>query len=190
MEGGLPAGLRPLGPIFLVGFMGAGKSRVGAALADRLGVPFLDLDAEIERSAGQTIRVLFETEGEARFRARESRVLESLAPTLSARPVVATGGGLFADPAHRAWISERGRSVWLDAPPDLLWSRCQEDESRPLRGQRDAFEALLEARRPAYALADLTIFVGGLSVADVVERILGSDKLRSGRPRADRHEGG
>ncbi|MGH7725459.1 MAG: shikimate kinase [Candidatus Eiseniibacteriota bacterium] len=157
---------------FLVGFMGVGKTTVGRALASRLGVPFYDVDARVEAEAGQTIRELFESEGEPRFRIREAKALRELGPLLGGGAVVATGGGLFADPANRHWIATRGRTVWLDAPFDLILSRCQDDAARPLFGDREEARRLLEERRSGYEQADVRIPVDGRSVAEIVDLIL------------------
>ncbi len=162
----------PAAATFLVGFMGVGKTTVGRALAERLGIPFHDLDATIEAEAGRTVRELFESDGEALFRAREAGALRQLGPLLLARPVIATGGGLFADPANRRWIADRGRSIWLDASLELIWSRCQGGSARPLFGGWEDMRHLLERRRAAYEEADVRIPVDGRTVEEIVDMIL------------------
>lgn len=167
--------------IFLVGFMGTGKTVVGRALAERLGVPFADLDARVEAEAGRSVAALFEEEGEAAFRAREARALRTLEAAFPQGLVVATGGGVGADPAHQAWMSGHGRTVWLDASLPAIESRVQRDGSRPLFGDRAAVARLLEARRPAYARAEVRIDTTELDpprAAKAIARALGLGAAR------------
>lgn len=144
--------------VVLVGMMGAGKTAVGTALSRLLQVPFLDSDEEICRAAQMTVAEIFARDGEAFFRARESEVLSRL---LSGAPVVlSTGGGAFLSEANRRSIAARGVSVWLKADLDLLWQRLRHKTTRPLLRTADpkaTLAALLEARAPAYAEADLTV---------------------------------
>src|SRR2546422_6260779 len=109
--------------IVLVGMMGAGNSSVGRRLAARLGIPFIDADAKIEEAAQMTIADIFETYGEADFRAGEARVIARL---LEGGPqVLATGGGAFMSPETRATIRAKGVSVWLKADFDVLMRRIK-----------------------------------------------------------------
>ncbi len=144
--------------VVLVGMMGAGKTAVGRVLAQRLGVDFLDSDVEIEKAANMTIAEIFQRDGEAFFRARESEVIDRL---LDARPVIlSVGGGAFLAAHNRELISRRGVSVWLDADLDLLWSRVKGKNTRPLlrtAHPRETLRALMQARVPLYALADLRV---------------------------------
>lgn len=140
--------------------MGAGKSAVGRELAQRLAVPFVDSDAEIERAAARTIAEIFARDGEAFFRDREAQVIARLleGPVC----VLAVGGGAWLRPETRARVGERGTSVWLKADLDLLWSRVRRKDSRPLLRTADPYAtlaALAAAREPVYALADLTVHV-------------------------------
>lgn len=144
--------------VVLVGMMGAGKTAVGKALAARLGVPFLDSDAEIEKAANMSIAEIFERDGEAFFRRRETEVIDRLLETQ--RGVLSTGGGAFLAERNRRLMSEKGISVWLDADLDLLWSRVKGKTTRPLlrtAEPRETLRALYEARTPVYALADLRV---------------------------------
>jgi shikimate kinase len=160
--------------VVMVGMMGAGKTAVGRALAARLGVPFLDSDAEIEAAANMTIPEIFARDGEAFFRARETEVIARL---LQDRPgVLSTGGGAFLSEANRQLISDQGVAVCLKADQDVLWQRVRHKDTRPLLRSpdpRETLRALYEARAPIYALADLTVVSDGLaSVEEMVDRVL------------------
>lgn len=146
--------------IVLIGMMGAGKSAVGKALANRLDVGFLDSDAEIERAAAMTIPEIFERDGEPFFRAREAQVIERLLQ--SHHGVLSTGGGAFMSAETRTNITRLGVSVWLNAPLETLWNRVRHKESRPLLRTADpkgTLTALYEKRTPVYALADISVAV-------------------------------
>nr|WP_279340897.1 shikimate kinase [Zavarzinia aquatilis] len=145
--------------IVLVGLMGAGKSSVGKRLAQRLHVPFIDADTEIENAAGCTIEEIFERHGEAAFRDGERRVIGRLL-TENTPHVLATGGGAFMDPETRARIKASGLSIWLRADLDVLVRRVKKRNNRPLlkRGDpREILGRLIDIRYPVYAEADLTI---------------------------------
>ncbi|WP_405041371.1 shikimate kinase [Parvibaculum sp.] len=144
--------------IVLVGLMGAGKTTVGRRLAQKLGLPFVDTDAEIERAAGETIPEIFERHGEAAFRDGERRVISRLLE--NGPQVLATGGGAFMDDTTRAKIAARGISVWLRADLDVLMRRVARRSNRPLLKQDDprrVMERLIAERHPVYAEADITI---------------------------------
>jgi shikimate kinase len=144
--------------IVLVGMMGSGKSSIGKRLAQRLALPFIDADSEIETAAAMTIPEIFSTRGEAEFRAGEKRVIERI---LAHGPqVLATGGGAFMNGETRARIAQAGLSVWLKADPDVLMRRVRKRANRPLLQTADperTLRELLAAREPTYALADITI---------------------------------
>ena len=144
--------------LVLVGMMGAGKTSVGRRLANVLGVPFRDADAEIELAAGCTINEIFERFGEPAFRAGERKVIARL---LGEPPhILATGGGAFMDQETRARIQEDAISIWLKAPIELLLERVMRKDTRPLlrnTDRRAALERLLKEREPIYAQADITI---------------------------------
>jgi shikimate kinase len=144
--------------VVMVGMMGAGKTAVGTALARHLGVPFLDSDEEIVRAAQRSIAEIFERDGEAFFRARETEVISRL---LRGAPcVLSTGGGAFLSSANRDLISEVGASVWLRADLDLLWQRVRHKTTRPLLktpNPRQTLADLYAARVPLYQLADVTV---------------------------------
>ena len=144
--------------IVMVGMMGAGKTAVGKALAAKLGVPFLDSDASIEQAANMTVQEIFERDGEAFFREKESQVISRLLREKVG--ILSTGGGAFLAERNRREISENGVSVWLDASLELLWSRVRHKTTRPLLRTPDpkaTLTEIYEARVPIYALADLRV---------------------------------
>ncbi len=147
--------------IVLVGLMGAGKSCIGRRLASRLGVAFVDADAEIEQAAGCSISEIFEKYGEPYFRDGERRVMSRL---LHGTPcVLAAGGGAFMDPDTRTLIRERGLSIWLKADLDTLSQRTRGRTHRPLLNgaePRKVLARLIEARYPVYEQADITVETG------------------------------
>ncbi len=161
---------RPTSNIYIVGFMGTGKSSVGRCLAGRLGFTFYDLDSEIERVAGETVGEIFRNRGEAHFRRLESDELRRV--SAGSRTVVALGGGAFCSVQNRRVTAETGISVWLDASLEIIMARCAGDDSRPLFGGRDAMAALLESRRPQYGRADLRIDIEGLEIDEITDRII------------------
>jgi len=160
--------------IFLVGLMGAGKTTVGRQLARRLGRRFLDSDQEIESRTGVKVATIFEIEGEAGFRARESRIIEEL--TEAEDLVLATGGGVVLDAVNRARLAERGYVIYLRAQPRDLWQRTRHDRSRPLLQGVDPLvrlEELFAVRDPLYReVADLVIETGRQGVGALVARVL------------------
>jgi shikimate kinase len=147
--------------IVLVGLMGAGKSCIGRRLAQRLNVPFVDADTEIEQAAGCSIAEIFEKYGEPAFRDGERRVMSRL---LQGPPtILAAGGGAFMDAETRTLIREHAISVWLRADLDTLAARTKGRGHRPLLNSGDARETLaklMEVRYPVYAEADITVDTG------------------------------
>jgi shikimate kinase len=145
-------------PIILVGLMGAGKTRVGRRLAERLDLPFLDTDHEIEAETGKTIAELFAHIGEPAFREGERRTIARL--MLRPASIIATGGGAFIDPRTRADMLESGLVVWLRADLDTLVARTARSNKRPLLNGVDREAKLAELmalRYPVYAEAHLTV---------------------------------
>lgn len=160
-------------PVVLVGLMGAGKSTVGKRLANRLGLPFVDTDAEIESAAKLSAGEIFERYGEADFRDGERRLVARLID--GDVKVIATGGGAFVDPRTRKLLNERAITVWLDAPVDVLAERTSRRNTRPLLRNDDpkgTLARLAELRAPAYAEAHIRITTGGGAHREVVEAIL------------------
>ena len=159
--------------IYLVGFMGSGKTTVGRMLADRLGWHFIDLDAEIEAEQGAAIACIFETKGEEAFRRLETETLRKrLRLVRGGRPVViALGGGAFARPENVELLEDNGVTVWLDCPLETACRRVEENAERPLARDRRRFEQLYHERRAAYARADYRIETAGDDPAAAVDAI-------------------
>jgi shikimate kinase len=144
--------------IALVGLMGAGKSSIGRRLAQALGLPFVDADAEIEAAAGASIEEIFTRDGEAVFRNGERRVIARLLD--GPAQILATGGGAFMDSTTRGLIHERAISVWLRADIDTLLVRVGRRNNRPLLKTGDpraVLAQLVDERYPVYAEADITV---------------------------------
>jgi shikimate kinase len=155
--------------LYLVGFMGAGKTTLAKALGRRLDWRTEDLDELVEARERCTVADLFARRGEPYFRGVERDVLRSVLPLRPA--VVATGGGTYADAANRALINDDGLSVWLDLPLQTVLTRVPADGRRPLAADRAQFETLYHQRRLAYQLAHLRL--DALSpVEEMVERVL------------------
>jgi shikimate kinase len=134
--------------IYLVGMPGSGKTVVGRELADRLGVPFIDLDTEVEAEAGRSISQIFMEQGEPTFRAMEAAALMKAATQDSA--VVACGGGVVLEPANRVTLRATGMAVFLDTPIDVLRERVRPAADRPLIHEEGDLERLLAEREPLY----------------------------------------
>lgn len=138
--------------------MGSGKTAVGTALARMLGAPFLDSDAEIEKAADRTIAEIFDRDGEAFFRERETQIISRLLDEECG--VLSTGGGAYLSARNRRIISDKGIAVWLRADQELLWSRVRHKSTRPLlrtKNPRETLRQLCVQREPNYALAELTV---------------------------------
>ena len=160
--------------IYLVGFMGCGKSTVGPALADHLGWSFVDLDHEIEAREGTTISSLFETRGEPEFRRIESEVLRDRVKTISrGRPnVVALGGGAFQSEVNIDLVMQHGVPIWLDCPFEMLERRVAQETHRPLARDPVRFRSLYDSRRDAYSRAEYRIEVDSDDPQAAVRKIL------------------
>jgi shikimate kinase len=156
--------------IYLVGFMGAGKTSVARALARRLDWRAIDIDDLIEQREHQAVTTIFSKHGEPYFRATERAVLLDQIPTRHL--VVATGGGTFVDPQNRAVINEDGLSVWLDVPIDRLIARVPADGRRPLAADRTEFERLFIVRQAAYVQAHHRIDAAYARIPAIVEEIV------------------
>jgi shikimate kinase len=159
--------------LIFVGLMGAGKSVIGRMVAQTLGIPFIDTDAEIESVSRMTIAELFAQYGETEFRALETRVVERLLKQGSR--VVSTGGGAFINEATREQIKLGGISIWLKADLDVLWERVNRRDHRPLlktENPRQTLENLMIQRYPIYEQADLTVISGNVRKDVMVTEVL------------------
>jgi len=159
--------------IVLVGLMGAGKSAIGRRLAARLGLPFVDADAEIERAAGMSIPEIFAKLGEAAFRAGERKVIARL--LAGPQIVLAMGGGAFMDPETRALVGARGRSVWLKVDLPILVRRVAGRNDRPLLAGGDPAAILADLarrRNPVYAEADVIVHCRDEAPEQTTSRVL------------------
>ena len=160
--------------VVLVGMMGSGKSAIGRALADKLGVAFLDSDAALEEAAALTISEIFARDGELFFRDREVEVIDRL---MSGPPaVLSTGGGAFLSERTRDLIGQKGVSVLLDVPLATLWERVRHKDTRPLLRTADpeaTLTQLLQDRGPIYAKARLHVPVGPqASIAETTQSVI------------------
>lgn len=172
----MPAPASPSPPpagasVYLLGFMGAGKTTVGAALAERLGCPVVDLDARVEAAAGLSVVEIFARHGEAFFRQLEFQTLQEV----SARPgqVVCLGGGTYCRPEAVELVNRTGFSVWLDCPVEELARRCLGlHPPRPLARDAREFATLHGRRLEFYRQAHARVSTAGRPVAAVVAEII------------------
>lgn len=177
-EGVLPPAAKKPGAVSavaLVGFMGAGKTTVGLALAQRLGWRFADLDQLIEASERRTIPQIFAAEGEVYFRELERKALAQAFSLPDSTPLVlALGGGAFVTRSVRQLLADHGiPSVWLDAPVDELFRRCEQpDVVRPLRREPEQFAKLHEQRLSSYRQADLHVVTIGKEISSIVNEVI------------------
>ena len=160
------------GLIYLVGFMGCGKTTVGSELAAELGYVFVDLDDLVIASAGMTIAELIERRGEPEFRAIETRELTQISS--GQKTVIALGGGAYVSAENREIVEGTGISVWLDAPFELCWERIVADTViRPLAPGREIAEARFESRRDVYSQSAVRVRVeASKSVRELAREII------------------
>jgi shikimate kinase len=179
--------LRP-GAVFLVGFMGAGKTSVGRALGQRLNWIFEDLDDRIAGREGRSVAEIFRDSGESEFRRAEHGALKHLLDELrgGSTRIVALGGGAFVQPDNASLLkASKVPTVFLDAPVEDLWQRCSRQASedgteRPLLRNKEQFRELYESRRPGYAKAVLKIQAGNRGVEAIaaeIAKMLGLKKI-------------
>jgi shikimate kinase len=155
--------------LYLVGFMGAGKTTVARMLARRLGWPFEDIDERIESRERRAVATIFAQQGEAYFRQQERKVLGELLP--ERHVIVATGGGTFVEADNRALMLADGAVAWLDVPLAQVMARVPADGRRPLASDRAQMEQLYARRRLAYAEAHVRIDASR-PIPEVVELLL------------------
>ena len=174
------------GRIYLVGFMGSGKTALGRRVSERLGIPFVDLDSEIERTSGLTIRALFDSLGEPAFRERESAFLEGTEALPTA--VVSTGGGSFVSERNRATIARLGTPVFLDVPFEAVRARVAGKTDRPLFTSVEQAVRLFAEREPFYRMAPVRVALTGReSIEESTDRVLSAvyDRRELGGPRLE-----
>jgi shikimate kinase len=167
--------LRSPKTVVFVGLMGVGKTCIGRRLAQRLDLPFVDADKEIEEAARCTIPEFFERYGEQQFREGERRVILRLLD--NPVHVLSTGGGAFMDPQTRAAIRERAISIWLRADLDLMLRRVSRRNDRPLlqvSDPRAKLQELIDQRYPVYAEADITVDSMDGPPDATLERVMGA----------------
>lgn len=157
--------------IYLVGFMGSGKSTIGRRLAAALALPFVDLDDDIETVTGRTIADVFSNDGEAAFRDAEHAALAARVRT-GAAIVLALGGGAFTFARNRELLAGTGKSVWLDCSFEMALRRVSGFAHRPLAKDPAQFRALFEKRVADYSLADVRIPVGSDDLDEAVRAIV------------------
>jgi len=170
------------GNIFLVGMMGAGKTTIGRSLARKLGLTFVDADKELVARTGAAVATIFEIEGEAGFRKRESALLVELAA--GENSVIATGGGVVLAGENRKVLRERGTVIYLRARVESLWERTRHDSSRPLLATPDpraTLATLLEQREPLYLeVAHLVVDTGPQSPSALATRLAATLRQQAG----------
>ena len=165
---------RPVKAVFLVGFMGAGKTSVGQALSAALGWRFVDLDDRIVAKAGRSVAAIFQHDGEARFRQLEHEALRALLAELgTARTIVSLGGGAWMQSANAAILRESSLPViFLDAPVEELWRRCLPQSGvRPLLKNETEFRQLYQARRASYEAGTQRVETHNHPVEEVAQQI-------------------
>ena len=156
--------------IYLVGFMGAGKSTVGRELSLKLHAPFLDLDAEIEKAEGIPVREIFALHGEPRFREMEREHLKRIAETSTA--IVALGGGTYVDLENRKVVDQTGVAVWLEVSFSNIRERVRPDGTRPLLADIEKAKKLYKERLPAYKLARVHIRTDNRLPDEIAQEII------------------
>jgi len=155
--------------VYLVGMPGSGKSSVGPELARRLGVPFVELDAEIERAAGKRVREVFEQDGETRFRELEASALVEAAGRDPS--VVSCGGGVVLEPANRVTLRATGEVVFLSVPLEVLQARIRPAADRPLIREEGDLERLFEQREALYREFAAHVVDGSATAEEVAAAI-------------------
>ena len=157
--------------IYLVGFMGSGKSTVGHILAEKLDMEFIDVDTEIEKKENKKISEIFKEKGEPYFRELEKKEIDLI--TKKKGVVVSTGGGLGADIENMKKMKETGTVIWLDVPINIILKRCEKDINRPLLQQPfEDLKKLFEDRKKVYSMSDIHIKVENQTPEEIVQEIL------------------
>jgi shikimate kinase len=160
--------------LYLVGFMCSGKTTVGRALAEELGWCFIDVDSEIEKHEGKSIRQIFLESGEERFREIETDAIRRHVANVEAGSpcVIALGGGSFVQPRNWELIQNNGVTIWLDCTLETVLQRLGDDVTRPLAADRNGLKQLFTDRRPLYSRADFRLPVETDDISAIVRQIL------------------
>ncbi len=157
--------------IYLVGFMGSGKSTIGQILAKKLNMKFIDVDSEIEKKEDMKISEIFKKKGEKYFRDLEKKEIKTL--TKEKGLIVSTGGGLGANLENMERMKKTGTVIWLDVPLNVILDRCKNDQNRPLLQQSlEDLKKLFEERKKVYSLANVHIKVKNQTPEELAEEIL------------------
>ncbi|HEX5484069.1 MAG TPA: shikimate kinase [Terriglobia bacterium] len=157
--------------IYLLGFMGSGKTTVGELLANEIGWPFIDLDATIEAGQSMPIREIFERDGEPFFRQIERAALTEASKAEPA--VIALGGGTWVQEPNLEFIrATGGATIWLDSSIEELRRRCEGIQNRPLFRDPESFAQLFAQRAPYYRQAEFRVATEGRAPEEIVRRIL------------------
>ncbi|MBS4194645.1 shikimate kinase [Lederbergia citri] len=158
--------------IYLIGFMGAGKTSIGKVLGEKSGLPVIDTDERFEEYSGVPIKNYFEQFGEERFREKETEILLNLTDTPS---IITTGGGIILKEKNRKFLKESGRVVFLECKPEVFLERLKDDLTRPLLKNKSVEEIkdMYEKRLPLYLdSASFTIDTSDLTIEEAAEKII------------------
>jgi len=163
--------------IYLIGFMGSGKSTIGKILSEKLNMKFVDLDKEIEKQEKMSIPEIFKEKGEKYFRNIEKNILEKMSK--KSNLIVSTGGGVGADIDNLEKMKKTGTVIWLDVSLDEVFKRCEKDEKRPLLDQPYyKIKKLYNERKNIYSKADITVKVDNKSPDEISNEIMGKLKWK------------
>ncbi|UQD52723.1 shikimate kinase [Bacillus methanolicus] len=157
--------------IYLIGFMGSGKTTVGKSMSAKWNWPVFDTDEELEKKVKKSINQIFEENGEEFFRLLESEILKQMPVN---RSIITTGGGIVLKEENRRWMKENGVVVFLYAEPEEIFKRIENDDSRPLlkTNKKAAIKELFQARLPLYKeAADFTIDTTGKDITEIIKEI-------------------
>lgn len=170
--------MKAIDNIYIMGFMGCGKTKIGSLLADRLGLPYMDTDSQIVEESGMSIVDIFEKEGEPSFRLKEKQLIERMARQTGT--VVSLGGGAVVDPENWRLIAGSGITIALSYPPEIIASRLAKTEDRPLLNRYAGPEriqrisSMMEARNPYYRKADMVLHLNHEAEPErVVQTLIG-----------------
>lgn len=166
--------------IYLTGFMGAGKTTIGQALAAKLSIPVVDTDTLIEQNMKMEIKDIFELHGESFFRELETKTLQGLPVNNN---LVTTGGGIVTAQKNIDWMKENGCMIFLYSDPEVIWERLENDTTRPLvqRKRKEEVTELFMKRLPLYKQAHITVDTTGLTLEAAAGAVHNAVKTWSNR---------